>query len=128
MVLIIVHHLMLIIAKTTFIINGNFGAPEKKFSINLSKAKTKFHFKFKSNDVNFPNTFCLGSKSNKFDYVRAKEVSLKIYVYNSSVDYGAIDKSDILKIHRFLMVKHYITWCSGLFNKCSSRYWVLVDL
>ena len=25
----------------TFSIKGNFGAPEKKFSINLSKAKTK---------------------------------------------------------------------------------------
>ena len=84
---------------------------KKKFGINLSKAKTKFHFKFKSNDknVNFPNTFCLVRKSNKFDYVRAKEVSLKRYVYNSSVDYGAIDKSEILNIHRFLMVKHYIT-------------------
>ena len=30
----------------TFGINGNFGAPEKKFSINFSKAKTKTFFEF----------------------------------------------------------------------------------
>ena len=33
---------MLIIARTTFDINRGFGAPEKKFSINFTKAKTKF--------------------------------------------------------------------------------------
>ena len=36
----------------------------------------------------------------------AKEVSLN--VYNFSVDYDAIDKSDILNIHKYLMVKNNI--------------------
>ena len=64
----------------TFGINGSFGAPEKKFSINFSKAKTKFClnvnynedncylfvngteiFKFKADNGNiiFPTQFCL---------------------------------------------------------------------
>ena len=48
--LIIVHHLILTIAKITLIlgdcptygINGSFGSPEKKFNINLTEANTKF--------------------------------------------------------------------------------------
>ena len=68
-------------------INKSFGSPEKKFSINFSKAKTKFcmslHyngdnsylllngngiFKFKANNgsVNFPTQLCIGSISNGF--------------------------------------------------------------
>ena len=64
---------------TTFGINGSFGSPEKKFSINFSKANTKYclslHynadnsclfvngkgiFKFKANNknVNFATQFC----------------------------------------------------------------------
>ena len=104
-----------------FCINGSFGSPEKKFSINFSKAKTKFclHFhynsdnnnlfvngkeiyKFKASNknVNFPSQFCLRSTSNKFDYVDLEEVSLKF-----SVDYNAIDKYNILNIHKYLMIK-----------------------
>ena len=75
----------------TFGINESFGIPEKRFSINFAKAKTKFclslHYngdnrylfvnrkkyiyKIKANikNVNFPSQFCLGSISNKLDYV-----------------------------------------------------------
>ena len=58
--------------------------------------------------MNFPSQFCLGSISNKFDHVDAEEVSLKGNVYDLSVDYNAIDKSDILNIHKHLMVKNNI--------------------
>ena len=43
--------------------------------------------------------FCLGSISDKFEYVDAEEVSLKGNEYHFSVDYDAIDTSDILNIH-----------------------------
>ena len=49
----------------------------------------------RNKNVNFPNQFCLGTISNKFSYVVAEGVSLKRNVYNFSVDYEAIDKSDI---------------------------------
>ena len=68
-------------------LNGSFGTPEIRFSINFSKENAKFclsvhynydnsHFfvnrkeiyKFKANDknVDFPTQFCLGSISSKF--------------------------------------------------------------
>ena len=53
--------------------------------------------------VNFLNHFCLGSISNEFE---TEEVPLKKNVYDFSVDYDAIDKSDILGIHKYLMVKN----------------------
>ena len=42
--------------------------------------------------------FCLGSISNKFDAVDSK--SLKRNVYDFSVDYNTIDKSNILTIQK----------------------------
>ena len=106
-------------------INGSFGSTEKKFSINFIKANTKFclclHYngdnsylfvngkeiyKFKANNknVHFPNQFCLGSISNGFGATESREVSLKGCVYDFSV---AIDKPDILSIHKYLMVQAY---------------------
>ena len=38
----------------------------------------------------------------------SKEVSFKWNVYDLSVNYGSIDKSDILNIHKYLMVKNNI--------------------
>ena len=54
------------------------------------------------------NSFCLGSISDKFNYVEAEEISFKGNVYNFSEDYHAIEKSDILNIHKYLMVKNNI--------------------
>ena len=72
----------------TFGINGIFGVPEKEFSINFTKAKTKFclsaHYNADSSYLfvngkeiykfiadnknnNFPSRFCLGRISNEFD-------------------------------------------------------------
>ena len=100
---------------TTSGINGNFGSPEEKLSINFSKRKHKFClslnyngdnsyffvngieiFNFKANDknVNFLTQFCLGSISNVFGATESREVSLNGNLYDFSFDYNAIDKSD----------------------------------
>ena len=46
--------------------------------------------------------------SKKFAYVDSEEVSFKGNVYDFSVDYGAIDKSNILNIHKYLTIKNSI--------------------
>ena len=88
----------------TFGINGSFGATGNQFSINFSKAKTKFSlslsyngdntylfverkemFTFKANEkmlINFAIQFCLGSISNELCAIESREVSLKRNVYN----------------------------------------------
>ena len=52
--------------------------------------------------------FCLGSISNRFGACEYTEVSLGGNVYNFSFDYDAIDKSDILNIWKYLIVKNNI--------------------
>ena len=54
-------------------------------------------------NVNFSIQFCLGSISNGFTITESREVSLNGNVYDFSVDYNSIDKSDILNIHKYLM-------------------------
>ena len=92
--------------------NGNFGSLQKKFSINFSKANSKFckglhynadnsylfvnrkalyKFKTDNENVNFPTQFCLGSICNGFSATESREVSLNGNVYS-------IDKSDVLNI------------------------------
>ena len=49
-----------------------------------------------NNNTNFPSQFHLGSIiSNKIDYADAEEESLKRNVYDFSVDFDAVDESDI---------------------------------
>ena len=78
----------------TFGINGSFGAPEKKFSINFSKANKKvgfslhynvdnsclfingkevFKFKADNKNVNFPTQFCLERISNRLVLLSIKK-------------------------------------------------------
>ena len=111
----------------TFGINGSFGVPEKKFSINFSDANTKFclslHynannsylfvngkeiFKFRSDNknINLSTQFYLGSISNGFSAIESRVVSLNENIYNLSVDYNFFDKPDILNIHKYLMNKN----------------------
>ena len=54
-----------------------------------------------SKNFNFASQICLGSISNKFEYADTEEISLKENVHDVSVDYNAIDKSDILNIRKF---------------------------
>ena len=54
-------------------------------------------FKLKANNknFNFPSEFCLGSMFNAFNPAESREVSLNGNMYDFSVDYSSIDKSDI---------------------------------
>ena len=102
---------------------------QKKLDINFSKAKAKFclslHYKadnsylfvnwkeiykFKASNKNnkFQSPFCLWSISNAFDYVDLERVSFKGNVYDFSTDYGTVGKSDILNIHKYLIIKNSI--------------------
>ena len=65
-----------------------------------------FKFKAYTKDFNFPAQFCLGSISGKLCINESKEVSSKRNIYDFSVDYNAIDKSGILKIHKYVIVKN----------------------
>ena len=44
----------------------------------------------------------------EFGAIESREVSLAGNMYNFSVSYNAIDKSDILNIHKYFMVKNKI--------------------
>ena len=113
----------------TYDINGSFDSSEKRFSINFSKVNTKFCFSlyynaynsyllvngkeiftFKADikNVNFSTQFCDGSISNGFSGTESREVSLNGNVYDFSVDWNSIDKSDILNIHKYLITKNNI--------------------
>ena len=95
----------------TFGINGSFGAPEKKICINSSKENTKFCL---SLHYNADNSFFMEKRylslkptiiSNGFSPTESREVSLNRNVYDFSVDYSSIDKSDI---HKYSMTKNNI--------------------
>ena len=113
----------------TSAINGSFGSSVKKFSINFTKANTKFclslHytadnsymsingkeiFKFKTDNKNnnFPTQFSLRGIPNGFSATESREVSLNGNVYDLSVDYDSVDKSDILNIHKYLVANNNI--------------------
>ena len=74
--------------------------------------KEIFKFKVKNKNANFPSQFGLRSISNGFSATESKEVSLNGNVYDFSVDYNSIDKSDILETHKYLMTKNNIKKCS----------------
>ena len=67
--------------------------------------KEIFKFSSDNKNVNFSTQFCLGSISSGFSTLESREVSLSGNVYNFSVDYNAINKSSILNIHKYLMIK-----------------------
>ena len=124
----------------TYDINGSFGLAEKTLSINFSKSNRKcclilhynaddnsyfvvngkeiFKFKAGNKNVNFLTQFCLGNISNGFSVTKSREVSLEGNVYDCSVDCSSINKSDILNIHKYLMIANDIEIYSTLLNKC----------
>ena len=57
-------------------------------------------------NVNFSTQICLGSISIGFHVIESREGSFGGNVYNFSVDCNAIDNSDILNMHKYLMVKN----------------------
>ena len=70
--------------------------------------KEVFKFEADNKNVNFSTQFCLRSISNGFTNTESKEVSLNWNVFDFSVDYNAIDKSDIINIHKHIMTKNNI--------------------
>ena len=80
--------------------------------------KEIFKFKAGNKNVNFLTQFCLGNLSNGFSATKSREVSLEGNVYDCSVDCSSISKSDILNIHKYLMITNDIEIYSTLLNKC----------
>ena len=101
---------------------------EKMYSINFSKAYTKFRlslhyngansylfvngteiFKFKAKDSEIVATpLCLGNISKDWSVDNMKKTGFNGYVYDFSVDYDATDVDDIKDIHKYLMKKNNI--------------------
>ena len=113
----------------TYVIIAAFGSLTKTCNIYFTKTNRKFclvlHynadnsflfvngkeiFKFKDDNENvtFSTQFYLGSISNGFSNTESREVSLNGDVCDFSVDYNSIDKSEILNIHRYLIIKRNI--------------------
>ena len=90
--------------------------------------KEIFKFRAENKNFNFLTQFFIGSISNGFGAAKFIEVSLKGNVFDFSIDYSATDNSDMLDIHKYLMVKNNIKQCLVLFNKCLLDFLVLVDL
>ena len=59
-------------------------------------------------NINFSTQYCLRSISNWFSATESRQVSLNGDAYRLSVDCNTIDKSDRLKIHKYLMIKNII--------------------
>ena len=62
--------------------------------------KEIFKFKADNKTVNFP--------TDRLNATESREVSLNENVFDFSVDYNSIDKSNILNIHQYLMNKNNI--------------------
>ena len=102
--------------------------PEKKYSINFTKANTRFclslHYnransylfvngkkirKFTAHDLEIvPNNLCLGNVSKDFSASNMKKTGFNGHIYDFSVDYDSIDVDDILDIDKYLMKKNDI--------------------
>ena len=88
----------------------------------LVNEKEIFKFKGDNKNVNFPTQFSLESISNGFSATESREVSLNGKVYDVSVNYNAIDKSGILNILKYVIIKNNIKQCSNLLNMLLLRY------
>ena len=123
-------------------INGTTIYAEKMYSTNFTVDNKRFclslHYngdnsyllvngkeinKFKANDseiVLYP--LCLGGLSKDFEVGYMRATGLIGYVYDFSVDYGAVAVDDILDIHKYLMKKNGIYKMFAFIKKvyCSS--------
>ena len=70
--------------------------------------KRIFKFKADNKNVNFPTWFCLGSISYAPSATESSEVWSGRNMHDFPVGYNSIDKSDILKIPKYLMTKNNI--------------------
>ena len=91
-------NLMLILVKqTNFSLSFHYNGDNSYLFVNGKETYV---------NINFLTQFCLGSISHGFDATVSTKVSLKGNVYDFSVDYNPIDKSDTLNIQKYLMVKN----------------------
>ena len=65
-------------------------------------------FKAVNKNANFPTYLSLRSISNGFSATDSREVCLNGNAYDFPVDYNSTDKSDILKINKYLMTEKSI--------------------
>ena len=72
--------------------------------------KEIYNFKANNGKINFLTQFCLGSISNGCGAVDSREVSLKGNVYDFTVDFNAINTSDIINMHKYLMIYKIMSW------------------
>ena len=95
----------------------NFTATNKTFCLslhyngdnNLLFVNRKEIIKFKAKDSEItPYPLCLGNVSKDFTQKFMDITALSDYVYDISVDYGAIANDKILDIHKYLMEKNGI--------------------
>ena len=74
--------------------------------IYLQMEKEMYEFKASNKNSSFHTQFYLGGISNGFSALESREGYLNGNVYDFLVNYNYIDKSDILNIHRCLMIKN----------------------
>ena len=65
-------------------------------------------FKADNKNVNFLTQFSLGIISNGFSVTESRKATLNENIFDFSVNYNSIVKSDILTIHNYLMPKNNI--------------------
>ena len=95
----------------------NFTEHDKKFCLSLHyNGENSYLFvncteiiKYKAKDSEIVATpLCLGNISKDFLVDNMKKTGLNRFVYDFSVDYGAIAIDDIVDIHKYLMKKNSI--------------------
>ena len=69
-----------------------------------------FKFEADNKNVDFPTQLCLESIPNGFSATEFREVFLNGNKCDFTVDYNSIDKSDILSINKYLMIKNNIKY------------------
>ena len=68
-------------------------------------------YKFKAKDSEIVAApLCLGKISKDWSVDNIKKTGFNGYVYDFSVDYGAVAVDDIKDIHKYLMKKNNIVW------------------
>ena len=70
--------------------------------------KEIYKFKASNKNNNFSSWFCLGSASDECNSDDLNEVSFKGNICDFSVDFDSIDKSNILNMHKYLIIKNRI--------------------
>ena len=96
-------------AENQFLIN--FTRPNTKFCLSLNyKGRNSFLFvngtkiyQFKAKDSEIKYPCCLENISKDLSVDNMKKTGLSGYVHDFSVDHNAIQASDIVEIHKYIM-------------------------